>query len=246
MRLHYLQHVPFEDAANIAAWAAERGHSVTRTRLFADEPLPAQSDFDFLAIMGGLMNIYEEKKYPWLAKEKAFIANSISAGKKVFGVCLGAQLIADVLGGKVTKNPFKEIGWFPVKLTEANRRSRVFSSLPIEFTAFHWHGDTFAIPPQTAHLATSQACRNQAFQYGHRVAGIQFHLDFSLESIFRLIQNCGNELIDAPHVQPKHRLADNDWVKNTRKLLYRLLDSFVAASDGPCDNRPQAATAAKA
>jgi GMP synthase-like glutamine amidotransferase len=234
MRLHYLQHVPFEDAANIAIWASQRGHTVTRTRLFAEETLPAQSDFDFLAIMGGLMNIYEGKRYSWLVKEKEFIARSIDAKKAILGVCLGAQLIADILGGKVTKNPQKEIGWFPVRLTLAAQQSDIFRSLPIEFTAFHWHGDMFAIPPAAIHLASSQACPNQAFQYGDRVLGIQFHLDYSLDSISKMIQNCGDELTDGPYIQPKNQLLDYDWADIIRLLLYRLLDSFVAG----CDNAP--------
>jgi GMP synthase-like glutamine amidotransferase len=227
MRLHYLQHIPFEDAANIAVWAARQGHSVTRTRLFADEPLPAESDFDFLVIMGGLMNIYEEKEYPWLVKEKEFIARSIDAGKTILGVCLGAQLVADILGGKVTRNPHKEIGWFPVSLTHEGRCSPAFASLSIEFTAFHWHGDTFAVPPGAVHIAASQACRNQAFQYGDRVTGIQFHLDFSIDSISKMIHHCGNELVEAPYVQSTDRLLDRDWVGITEPLLGRFLDSVV-------------------
>ncbi len=106
MRIHYLQHVPFEDLANIEVWAKEKGHSISVTRLYDDEEPPEIKDFDWLVILGGPMNIYEEKTYPWLIREKEFIGEAIAAKKIVLGICLGAQLIADVLGGKVTRNRF--------------------------------------------------------------------------------------------------------------------------------------------
>ncbi len=137
MRIHYLQHVPFEDLANIEAWAKKRGHDVSGTMLFQDEPLPALEEFDWLIIMGGPMNIYEHYRYPWIVREKEFIRRSIDADKIVLGICLGAQLMADVLGGKVHRNEHKEIGWFPVRLTADAMRSPVFRVLPEGFVAFH-------------------------------------------------------------------------------------------------------------
>ena len=114
MRIHSLEHEPFEGLANIEVWAKSRGYSISRTLLFNNEELPDISDFDWLVIMGGSMNIYEEEKYPWLREEKDFIAEAIAAKKIVLGVCLGSQLAADVLGGRVSRNKYKEIGWFPV------------------------------------------------------------------------------------------------------------------------------------
>jgi GMP synthase-like glutamine amidotransferase len=118
MRIHYLQHVPFEDSAKIGEWARDTGHTVTCTRLCDEEALPPLNSFDWLVIMGGPMNVYEHQAYPWLVPEKRLIERAIEHGKFVLGVCLGAQLAADVLGGPVTKNRYREIGWFPVSLTE--------------------------------------------------------------------------------------------------------------------------------
>ena len=129
MRIHSLEHEPFEGLANIEVWAKKKGHSITRTLLFNNEELPDISDFDWLFIMGGSMNIYEEEKYPWLKREKNFIAEAISSKKIVLGVCLGSQLIADILGSKVTKNKYKEIGWFPISLTGEAKNSSIFSYL---------------------------------------------------------------------------------------------------------------------
>jgi GMP synthase-like glutamine amidotransferase len=206
MRIHYLQHMPFEDLGNIASWAMGRGHRLSRTLLYEGESLPAVSDFDWLVILGGVMNVYEHDRHPWLVPEKEFIAEAIERGKIVLGVCLGAQLISDVLGGKVTRNAEREIGWFPVWLTRENNGSSLFRGFPERFTPFHWHGDRFSIPPGAVHLAGSEACDNQAFQFGDRVLGIQFHLDYTPEGIETMIRNCADELTDGPFVQSPEQM----------------------------------------
>ena len=227
MKIHYLQHVPFEDLANIEVWAREKGHSVSGTALYDNEKLPQMEDVDWLVILGGPMNIYEEKTYPWLASEKEFIAQAIAAKKPVLGICLGAQLIADVLGGKVKRNNFTEIGWFPVTLTKDAKSSPVFSTLPEGFTAFHWHGDTFEIPPGAVRITESEACKNQAFVYNDRVIGLQFHLEYSLESINRMLENCGDELVDGKFIQKKDGiLGFKGNLKETKHLLNSLLDNM--------------------
>jgi GMP synthase-like glutamine amidotransferase len=170
----------FEDLARIEDWAKDRGHGISRTPLFDGQELPGLDEFDWLVIMGGPMNIYEEDKYPWLAREKRFIWDSIASNKIVLGICLGGQLIADVLGGKVRRNLYKEIGWHPIKLTSEGQKSRIFSVLPKTFMAFHWHGDTFEIPPQALRAAESEACANQAFMLGKAI-GLQFHLESSMD-----------------------------------------------------------------
>ncbi|MBP7053509.1 MAG: type 1 glutamine amidotransferase [Phycisphaerae bacterium] len=228
MRVHYLQHVPFEDAANIAVWAESRNHIVTRTRLYENEPLPEIDDIGLLAIMGGPMNVYQYRNHPWLKREKAFIERAVARGVSILGVCLGAQLLADVLGAKVTQNPHVEIGWFPVRLTAEARDSDLFHGLPTEFHAFHWHGDTFDIPPGARRLAQSEACPNQAFEYSGRAVGLQCHLEYTADSIHSMLAHCACELTDAPFIQSREQiLARFDQVERTRELLFTLLDSIL-------------------
>ncbi len=228
MRLQYFQHVAFEDLAEIATWAGARGATISATRCFAGEAPPAPKEFDWLVIMGGPMNIYEEDLYPWLKAEKAAIAAAIAAGKTVVGVCLGAQLIADVLGGPVSRNAHKEIGWFPVELTPQAGQSAVFRKLPASFEAFHWHGDTFAIPPGAVHAAASEGCRNQAFVYQDRVVGLQFHLESSQESIKKLIDNCGDELVAGRYIQSAAQmLPAPEKVQEINGIMARLLDNLA-------------------
>ena len=195
MQIHALYHVPFEGLGHIGQWIKARGHHLTESRLFQGDSLPDAKDYDRLIVMGGPMNIYEHERYPWLVDEKACINQGIDAGKSVLGVCLGAQLIADVLGSRVYAGPEKEIGWFPVELTEAGRRHPVLQGLAREFVVFHWHGDTFDLPAGSVRLASSAVCDNQAFLYGDRVLGLQFHLESTPESVQAITTSCEDELI---------------------------------------------------
>jgi len=225
MRMHYIQHVPFEDMANIEGWALDRGYDISKTLLYEDEPLPPLDKFDWLVVMGGSMNIYEHDKYPWLVREKDFLKHAISGAKIVLGICLGAQLIADVLGGKVRKNSYKEVGWHKVSLTPEASRSKFFKILPREFTAFQWHGDTFTVPPGAVRTAWSEACANQAFEYGKAI-GLQFHLESSMDSIDHLIENCSDELVDGEYIQkPKELLSKVDRFPEVNSLMARFLEN---------------------
>lgn len=227
MRIHYFQHVPFEGLGNIEGWIKSGNHELSATRFYAADPLPQINEIDWLIVMGGPMGAYDDKKYPWLAEEKGFIEASIRTGKKVLGICLGAQLIASVLGVKVYPHMHKEIGWFPLKLTDEGMQSRIFQGFPREFPAFHWHGDTFDFPAEAARLAETAACRNQAFTRGDDVAGLQFHLDVTRESIEKLIENCGAELVSAQYIQaPERMLQSEDEFEEIRKYMYKLLDNF--------------------
>ncbi len=206
MRIHYFQHVAFEGPAGIGQWANQKGYALSATRFFEKPDLPDiqypdMQTIDWLIIMGGPMNIYEHDKYPWLKSEKKYIRAAIDAGKTVIGICLGAQLIADVLGARVYSGAHKEIGWFPVQLTGEAIHSDIFGFLPGHLTCFHWHGDTFDLPDGTVHLAKSKECENQAFIYDNRVLALQFHLESTPESVADMISHCQSEIIPGRFIQ---------------------------------------------
>jgi GMP synthase-like glutamine amidotransferase len=237
MRIHYLQHVPFENPGFILEWAQSRKWEITSTLLYnypaGGVNFPSTSDFDYLVIMGGPMNVYEEAKYPWLTEEKIFIKQAADAGKIIIGLCLGAQLLACVLGGRVTKNPHKEIGWLPITLSPEAQLLPLFSFLPKEPLVFQWHGDTFDILPRGAVLlAQSEACKNQAFMYQERIFGFQFHLENTLEIIQGLAENCADELVEGKYIQSKEELLshpeyikqDNLWMD---EFLTRLEKHYI-------------------
>lgn len=224
MRIHYLQHAEFEIPSNVKRWADERKHPINGTLLFKNEKLPDINEFDLLVIMGGPMNIYEEDKYSFLNEEKKFIEKAIKNDKKVLGICLGSQLLADVLGAKVIKNRFKEIGWFPVNMTEDSRKYKLFDSFPDKFTAFHWHGDTFAIPDGAVCIAQSKACANQGFIYENKVIGLQFHIEPDEECIKTFLKYGKDELQKDNFVQTETEILSN--VKNVLPM-YELLKKFM-------------------
>ena len=230
MRIHYLQHEPFEDLANIAVWAAVHHHSLSGTHLYKGSALPDHDTYDFLIILGGGMNIYEEDQFPWLSREKSFIESAINQQKLVLGICLGAQLIAAVLGGTVSRNHHKEIGWFPVQMIPRARSSNAWSVFPGSFMAFHWHGDTFSLPPKTEHICSSSACQNQAFDYDHgRVVGLQVDIESNTVSIENLTTNCVQELVGAPYIQSIEAITSGaSYIPAMSILLTKFMNTLVA------------------
>jgi GMP synthase (glutamine-hydrolysing) len=225
MNIHYLQHDPAEGPGSIAQWAHANGHTICGTRLYDDEPLPQPQELDWLVVMGGPMNVYQTAKYPWLTREKKFIEAAIAAKKNLLGVCLGAQLIADVLGGPVRRNEYSEIGWYPVQLTDAGRRSPLFEFLPGEFNVLHWHGDTFDLPHGAMHIARSEACAHQAFTYGDNIVGLQFHLEFSRDGARELLQSSAGELGEGPYIQTvEEMLKSNQRFDESNTVLVGILN----------------------
>ena len=177
--------------------------------------------------MGGPMNIYETEIYPWLTPEKEAIRAAIDEGIPVIGICLGAQLIADTIGAKVTRNSEKEIGWFPVRLTQKTLSDPLFKGFPQSFDAFHWHGDTFSIPEGATAMGESDATKNQGFivRNGTQLAvGFQFHLESTELSIRRLIENCSDELIDARYIQKKDKLSKD--TSEINRLMAQFMDNL--------------------
>ena len=232
IRLHFLQHVWFENLAHIEVWAERRGSTISGTKLFSDEQLPSIDDLDWLVIMGGPMGVHDEEQYAWLVDEKKFIEKAITAGKKVLGICLGAQLIAVASGAKVYKNEYKEIGWFDVCKTPEAGKSRVLADLPESFRPLHWHGDTFDLPTGARKLAQSSACSNQAFELSERVIGLQFHLESTPDSINKLIANCGEELTGGQFIQNAEQITTkNNNVKQINQLMEILLDNLAGGGD---------------
>lgn len=231
MRIHCLQHVPFETPAAIADWARARGHRIDTTLMHDAAVLPRLQDIDMLVLMGGPMSVHDTATLPWLADEKQYLARALALGKRVLGVCLGAQLIADVLGATVTRNRHQEIGWFPL-LRTPGLSPRLAGLLPSSFNAFHWHGETFSLPAGATLLASSAACVNQAFAIGEQILGLQFHLETTPEGARELVTHCAAELSATPYVQAASELiAQPQRFSAAQITLARLLDGFFPATD---------------
>lgn len=228
MRVHWLQHVPFEGLGSIAPWLQNKACEVSCTRLYAGEKPPPSDQFDWLIVMGGPMNIYQEAEFPWLIEEKLCIKRAIKAGRKVLGICLGAQLIADVLQARIYPNMHKEIGWLDINLSSDEESKGIFAGFSRNLEVFHWHGDTFGLPLGARITASSQGCAHQAFVYAEQVVGLQFHLETTEATARALIEHCGDELEGGgEYVQTSEQmLADVTRFDRLNRKMDRLLENM--------------------
>ncbi len=230
MRIHCLQHVPFEGPAYIEQWCQEHGHELVVTPLYLEEIMPEIIGLDMLLVMGGPMSVDDIPEHPWLSEEKEYILNVINAGIPTLGICLGAQLIAQVLGARVYRNSEKEIGWFPVHLHPEAESSPLFKGFPRQFSPFHWHGDTFDLPPHAVLLAGNSLTAHQGFflsGQGRRVIALQFHLESTLASIQSLGRNALSELKQGgPYVQTLEEMSSrSDLISESNYIMKKLLDN---------------------
>jgi GMP synthase-like glutamine amidotransferase len=211
MKVHVLQHMPNEGLGSIAAWLESAGAFVTFTRFYEDSTLPAVQGLDLVIALGGPMSVNDEDALPWLVAEKQFLRDVMATGVAVLGICLGAQLLANALGARVYPNAQKEIGWFPVAGIKTGDHFLCLQS-PIE--VFHWHGETFDLPPGAVHLASSMACENQAFQVGRNIIGLQFHLETDPAS--------AQAFIDADNAEPPEKrelVSGKPYIQSAETIL---------------------------
>ena len=174
--------------------------------------LPKLEEITHIVLLGGPMNVYEEDRYPFLRDEDLFIKEAIQRGKAILGICLGAQLIAKALGAKVSKALAKEIGWYDVSLTEIGSQDPLFSNLPKTFSVFQWHEDTFEIPKGGKLIATASPLPHQAFRYGEKVYGLQFHLEVTEEMIGEWVEAYEEEF---KGLQPSQPFSKTEIVTET-------------------------------
>jgi len=232
-RAHCLLHVEFEGLVSIKPWLIDAGYEITYTRFYAHDTLPPNIDeIDLIIIMGGPMSILDEAKYAWLANEKIWLNNAITQHIPMLGICLGAQLIAHVLGASIYANSHKEIGWFDVQAASPKPNTYCF---PKNFTPLHWHGETFDLPQGATLLAQSKACKNQAFQFKN-IIGLQFHLEMNAQSIANIIEHCAHELNeDASYIQTEEVIINQFKAELTLPVLHDLLhyiDQQIILSHG--------------
>lgn len=229
MDIHVLQHVPYEGPGIIREWAKKNNHKVHMYPVFQENvSWPDFRSDDVLVVMGGPMNVYEEEKYPWLTDEKSLIRETVSTGRKTLGICLGAQLIADVIGGSVVRNDHTEIGWFPIRWTKSASNLSFFKHSSEEMLVYHWHGDRFELPSGVELLAESEGCSHQAFKYEDHVLGFQFHAEMREQDARQLIEHSRDELNPGPFIQTEEQmLANPEWFVDTNKWMEQFLDIYL-------------------
>ncbi len=234
-RVLIFRHVPFEGAGHIVAELERRSIAWHYADLW-DAPAGLPDDpanHDALIFLGGPMSAND--RLPFLRQEERMIRDAMARRQPVLGICLGSQLIARALGAEVRRNPASEIGWFPLRLSEAASIDPLLSALHANETVFHWHSDTWDLPPGATLLASSERCAHQAFRVGDRVYGFQFHPEVTPAMIADWCTqdaNCGDLRELAAPLDP-HR--------NSERLSVLAAELFARWCDLVCTARSDAA-----
>ncbi|MBN6045816.1 type 1 glutamine amidotransferase [Citrobacter sp. ku-bf4] len=238
MHVHFVIHESFESAGAYLPWAETRGHHITWTRVYDNEPVPANADgFDMLVVFGGPQSprtTLAECPYFDSKAEQHLINQAISAGRIVVGICLGSQLIGEALGARVCQSPEKEIGHYPITLTEAGKQHPLLAHFGSPLTVGHWHNDMPGLTDQATVLAASVGCPRQIVQYGNFVYGFQCHMEFTPEAVDGLIKHSEQELAEAKgkrFIRSNAEMREWDYREMNEKL-WQFLDLLVQKRQG--------------
>lgn len=235
MNIHFILHETFEVPGAYLKWAQERGHNVTSTKVYEEEKLPETVDgIDFLIVMGGPQSPDENRQaFPYYdpKAEIALIQKAIDADIYIVGVCLGAQLLSVAYGGKYEHSPEREIGVFPINLTEAGLDDEHIKNFGSTLDTGHWHGDMPGLSDNAVVMATSKGCPRQIVRFSPKHYAFQAHLEFDPEAIDLLIAADGEEHLrqqnqELPFVQTPEQLRANDYSQMNKKL-FAFLDSLT-------------------
>lgn len=231
LRIQCLFHSPLGGEIHLPVWAAKRGYEFVESLVPEMPDLPTSGQADCLVVLGGPMSAWDEKKHPWLIREMRAMEAFLTAGKPVLGICLGAQLLARILGARLYRGSCSEIGWFPVHATPQARNHPVGEVMPDRFEAFLWHGDTFDIPEGAVHLAESAAFPNQAFALG-QVLALQFHLEVRPDWVKRLSLRDADQLVVSDTVQSAEAMlgVPETIFRENNLIMERLLDRWLRYS----------------
>ncbi|MDB5236686.1 MAG: hypothetical protein JWR44_3679 [Hymenobacter sp.] len=234
MRWHCLQHLPNEGPGHAGEWLVAHGNSLSFTKLFEPSPaFPTLAEFDGLMILGGAMSVHDEATFPWLREEKAFIRDVLRAGKVMLAICLGAQLVAQVLGAEVRPNLEAEIGFWTVRFSAKALEHPLLRGWPEKAAVLHWHVDTFTVPPGAIRVGMSAGCATQGFVWGDGIIGLQFHPEMTVPMVEQLMEFEGHEHAEEQEfVQTAEQIrAKLKSVWKGRKLLESLLANLVAVHE---------------
>jgi len=218
------QHVPYEPLGTLDPLLKEAGFRIRYVNFGRDpHQRPSLEKYEALIVLGGPMNAHQIDTWPNLLTEVDVIREAVASGMSVLGICLGAQLLAKALGGQVSRNAQREIGWYDVQLTEAGRSDPVISTFAGTQRVFQWHEDGISLPEGAEHLATSPASPVQAFRFGEHAYGFQFHLEVDASLVERWLTVADNQ----PLLAEEAGRVDPDAI---RRQTARRIDELQALS----------------
>ncbi len=185
MKILVLQHLAVEHPGVFRDFLREDGFTWHTVELDQGEPIPDLEAFDVMMVMGGPQDVWQEDLFPWLVPEKAAIRRFVAdLGRPYLGICLGHQLLADALGGRVGLGARPEVGTLTISQTDAGRKDPLFAGVPDPIEVLQWHGaEVQQLPKGAVQLARSDVCENQAFRYGKHAYGLQCHVEVTSETV---------------------------------------------------------------
>lgn len=222
MHVHTIIHAPFEKLGAIETWINEKNYQHSTTHTYKGEQLPDISNFDFLIIMGGPQSPLKVDQYPYLRDEILLAKKVIEHNKPLLGICLGAQLIGEALGAKTERSPNKEVGAYPIEVTKDGLEDPLFKLFPQQFDVMHWHNDMPGLPEGGKLLAKSAGCPRQAFSYGDRVYGFQFHLEMTPEVIKGMLEHCPEDITQGKYIRTPEEILATNYQPINHKLIIAL------------------------
>jgi GMP synthase (glutamine-hydrolysing) len=231
-RLLVFQHVAAEPLGTLDPLIRARGHRI-RFHNFERHPeaQPSVDRYRGLIVLGGPMNVEDPHRRPHLKTELRAIEDALKQDKPVLGICLGAQLLAHVLGAPVRRHEQHEIGWYELQTTEAGRADPVLGVLGDRAPVFQWHGRTYALPTGAQQLARTATCEQQAFRWGRAAYGFQFHLEVDAALIERwlALPAYQRELAEAALGGDEQQIRRDTaaWIDSTRRLADTVFNNFL-------------------
>lgn len=225
MNILMITHADFEGPGVIADWVKSKHHIMRIAKPYAGEVLPHIDDFDMLVIMGGPQSTLKLDEFPYLEDEIHLIKAAVAQHKRIIGFCLGAQLIGEALGARAAKSPEKEIGVYPLTLTEAGEKDRLLEGSSSVLPAIHWHNDMPGLTDKSVVLAISEGCPRQIVRYAEKIYGFQCHLEITLQGIRDLIENAPGDLKPSAYTMTEAELLTQDY-EAVHRGMFTILDRF--------------------
>ena len=225
MKIQFVIHADFEQPGTLLTWAKSKNFETSIWRPFAHEPKPDENGFDWLVVMGGPQSPLEVDIYPYLLDEIKLIQSALKQNKWVLGFCLGAQLLGEALGAKTSRSPNKEVGIFPIVLTDEGKKDPYLQGLPESFLVTHWHNDMPGLTKDCKVLACSEGCPRQIIRYKSNAYGFQCHPEVTRKDLQDMIQHCAADMAGSPFVQNKETMLSQD-IEAINARMISILDKI--------------------